>query len=209
MRAHPSPRLLAEYAAGDLALEPALAVAAHTHLCPRCRAAADAAQDAEGERLAGAAEAELAPGLLERTLARLDEPVERPEPCRRMSVGDIRLPTPVARVGVGRRRFVAPDFWVAPVRTSQREGWRTYILRAPAGARIPRHRHKGPELICVLTGAFADREVFRAGDFIEGGGEAEHELRILRDGPCACLVSSQGGADWRGVLRLAAPALGV
>ena len=102
-----------------------------------------------------------------------------------------------------RRRWAAPGVWVAPV-TGVAGGARTYLLRVGPGMSIPRHTHRGSELICVLKGGYADGgAVHGPGDFAESDDSVEHTPVITTDGECVCLVFADGRLvprDWVGRL---------
>jgi putative transcriptional regulator len=205
---HPSTTVLAQYAAGALPLAPALVVNAHLGQCATCRGRVGDLEEAEGRLLASLPNAALADDAFEQVLARLPT---RPQPLRltRRAIGDVPLPVAVARAGLSPRRYLTPEFWVAPVRASRADGWRAYVLRAPAGWKIPRHLHRGPEFISVLMGAFQDGRRHAAGDFAENLTNHEHELQVTAEGPCACLIAARGGARWRGLAGAITPLLGV
>lgn len=208
---HPSSDLLADFAAGQLPLAPSVTLSAHLETCAVCRGRVEAFEDAEGNLLESSPPVALAPGALSRILDRIDanptaEPRHVPHP---ETLGDVRLPAAVARVGLARRRWLAPGIWTAAVRARRTDDWRTLLLRAPGGMKIPTHEHGGRELIAVLQGTLHDGHTYVAGDFAEHGAGSGHRLEIARDGPCACLISIQGRAHWHGWARVIAPLAGM
>jgi putative transcriptional regulator len=89
------------------------------------------------------------------------------------------------------RRWAAPGVWVAPVTRDRRTGARSYLLGVAAGMAVPRHTHKGSELVCVLKGAFEDRGViYGPGDFAESDESIEHRPHVTRSGECVCLAAA-------------------
>jgi putative transcriptional regulator len=76
---------------------------------------------------------------------------------------------------------------------------------------VPRHTHRGTELVVVLKGAYADGEAcHRAGDFAENAVELVHQPEATRDGECICLIAADGALvprDWVG--RLFQPFVGI
>ncbi len=135
-------------------------------------------------------------------------PIEVEQPAPAM-LGDVPLPAALRRVKFDRRRWLRPGLWVAHARSPQEEGWRTYVLHAPAGQRLPPHVHSGPELICVLAGAFEDERRYVAGDFVESAGGSDHSVTVGSEGPCVCLIAAKGRLRSSGLSKLFNAALSV
>jgi len=208
---HPSEAVLADYAAGVLADGPSLAVASHLELCACCRKATVLFEAVGGELLEDMAPSQMAPDALASTLARLDQapPVSKPI-ARRVGPEGLRLPLALSGRRIGRRRFVAPGFWVAPVKSNSPDGWRTYLLRAPAGGQVFFHGHNGPEYTVILRGAYLDGgRRYLVGDFAECDASDSHRPSADIGEPCICLLSGQGGLRGEGLLHLVKVALGV
>jgi putative transcriptional regulator len=209
---HASPAVLAGYASGALPSGPSLAVAAHLEACAACREAAGLFERIGGAMIDETAPAPMADDALALALARLERPAPAPVAAATdKTLGDVRLPKAVARQGVGPRRWAAPGIWVAPVRSKAKDDWRTYLLRAPAGMRLPHHDHRGLEFTAVLQGAFTDRTGrYAAGDFAEAEPDLDHSPHVTADGPCLCLISAERGTRASGVLaRMLLPLLGI
>ena len=209
---HPSEAVLADYAAGALADGPSLVVSAHLERCPRCRAEVRLYEGVGGALMADLPPSQMHDDALALALARIERPAPPPRASTPVRMGPeaLDLPRALARRGVGPRRFVAPGIWVAPVPSSHPDGWRTYLLRAPAGAEVPHHDHHGPEFTVLLRGAYVDDTVrYGEGDFTESGPGREHHPQAEPDGPCICLISGQGGIKASGWVRLLKPLLGV
>ncbi len=156
--------------------------------------------------------AEEQPDALALVLARIERPAPPPRASTPVRMGPeaLHLPRALARRGVGPRRFVAPGVWIAPVPSRHADGWRTYLLRAPAGVAVPHHDHHGPEFTVLLRGAYVDDTVrYGEGDFTESGPGQDHSPQAEPDGPCICLISGQGGIKASGWVRLVKPLLGV
>jgi anti-sigma factor ChrR (cupin superfamily) len=140
----------------------------------------------------------LAPDALQKLMAKLLEtPVEAPPPVVNATLAGVPLPAALvgsARIGALRR--LGPGSWFAPIwnsRTAQDCG--IYILRAPPGQQLPRLQHTGPELICVLLGAFDDEQRYQAGDFVEIPDSSKRSLTVTADGACACLIAQRRSAN--------------
>ncbi len=193
---HPFCDLLLEFATGALGAHRALVVAAHVRNCAAC-----AGEVAFHEAVGGALLGELPPAAmddhaLDWALAR----IERPVPATAESAHG-RAPLGSVEAARARRRWAAPGVWVAPV-IGGPFGRRTYLLGMGPGIAVPRHSHRGAEMVCVLEGAFEDRGViYRAGDFCESDESVEHRPRVTADGPCVCLIAVDGSLvarDWVG-----------
>ena len=211
-RHHPTEVVLAGYASGALADGPSLTVSAHLDHCPACRARVRLFEQVGGALLADVPEVEMAEDALAKAFARL----ERPAPALRASTPvplapkGVKLPSALARRGIGARRWVSPGIWVAPVHSNTPDGWRTYVLCVPKGVAIPHHGHNGPEFTAVLQGRFVDEDgLYGPGDFAESGQGLEHHPAVDGDEACVCLISGHGGLRATGILRLIQPLIGV
>ena len=199
-RFHPSAERLLEFATGGLNGHRALVVGAHLQACPEC-----SAEVAVNEAIGGALLSALPPAPMDKdALARALARVERPAPRRPAPAPapDWELaPAPAVEAAARRRRWAAPGVWVAPV-TGGPFGRRSYLLGIGPGIAVPRHTHRGAEMVCVLKGAFEDRGVtYRPGDFCESGESVEHQPRVTQDGECVCFVAvdaSLVARDWVG-----------
>ena len=206
---HPSEEMLAAYAAGALDLGQHVAVATHLTACPHCRDWARAMERVGGALLAEATPGALAQGALERALARLDEPA--PPTRRRAPVEDLPpgLPKFVRGYRFGAWRWVAPRVSLRPIVLPEPGPTRVFLLKSAANTGMLPHAHTGPEMTCVLTGAFAhDGGRYGPGDFDFGDETVHHEPRVEAGEDCVCLVAMQGGLRYSGWLgRLMQPFL--
>jgi putative transcriptional regulator len=188
---HPSEDLLLDLARGALEPGRALVVAAHLGACQTCRAATRFAEAVGGALIAEIEAAELAPDALAKAMASLDLPTPPPTKAPRPPDGWIRVPPDVLAAARRHRRWAAPGVWVANITGNPKAGPRSYLLGVAAGMAVPRHTHKGAELVCVLKGAFEDRGViYGAGDFAESDEAVEHRPHVTRDCECVCLAAA-------------------
>ena len=198
-RHHPSETTLAAYAAGTLRKGFGLVVAAHLERCAKCREEVRALEATGGALMDELPGAELAPDALDALLARLDEPAPVQAPRKPGSL--------IERLELGKRRYAAPGFWVAPVDTPRELSDRIYLLNAPPRAATAKHTHEGLEFTYVVAGALNDNgEVFTAGDFIECDASNEHRPTVHGDEACLCLFATEGRlkpASWIGGLAFA------
>lgn len=195
-RHHPSPDILAAYAAG--ALEPGfgLVVGAHVRMCAACRAQLGAFEAASGAALQEMAPAAIAPDALSRTMARLEEQAAQPKLDNRPFADQLTLKP---------KKWIAPGIWVAAVDTPHAKENRVYLLSVAPGMPTARHHHSGAEFCTVLKGAYRD-EVgqFSAGDFAAAEAELHHLPVVQGDEACVCLFATEGRLKPEGVLsRLA------
>jgi putative transcriptional regulator len=188
---HPSEDLILDLARGALEPGRALVVAAHLNACPTCRAAARVAEAVGGALLDEIEPAEMAPDALARALASLDQPTPPPPKSPRPPDDWIRVPPDVLAAAQRHRRWAAPGVWVANVTGNAKAGPRSYLLGVAAGMAVPRHTHKGTELVCVLKGSFEDRGViYGPGDFAESDETVEHRPHVTQDSECVCLAAA-------------------
>lgn len=189
---HPSDERLLEYASGALPEPPALLVATHLALCPRCRRVTAELEALGGALLEGMAAEPLAGDSLERALARLEEAPGEPTPAPAAPQSEPALPQPL-RGYVGDSLDCLP--WrrlgpIAEVRLLREfEGYTTRLLWARAGAAVPAHTHAGTEMTLVLRGAFSDASGhFLRGDVDEADSSIAHQPVADEDEDCICLA---------------------
>jgi len=189
---HPSDETLLDFARGALSPGRSLVLSAHLGVCPACRASVRLAEAVGGALLGELAPAELAPDALARALAGIERPpAPLAAPTVRAPAGWIHVPADVLIAAVRRKRWAAPGVWVAPVTRDRRTGERSYLLGVGRGIAVPRHTHKGVEMICVLTGAYDDRgATHHPGDFAENDEAVEHKPRVTPAGECVCLIAA-------------------
>jgi putative transcriptional regulator len=189
---HPSEALLLDHARGALAPGRDLVVRAHLAACPACRASVRLAEAVGGALLDEVEPAAMAPDALARALAALGPPPTPPAAAAPVQPSDwIRVPPDVLVAAARNRRQAAPGVWVARVAPDDPAGPRSYLLGIGPGIAVPRHTHRGLELVCVLKGAFADGgRIYGPGDLAESDDDIEHEPRVTADGECVCLVAA-------------------
>lgn len=196
-RHHPSPDVLAAYAAG--ALEPGfgLVVGAHVEVCAACRANVLTYEAASGAALKDLPQTDVAPDALARVMAKLDQtPTRAPESDARPLLQ--RLP-------LKPRKWITPGVWVAAVDTPHAPNNRVYLLSVKPGMPTARHEHSGAEFCTVLTGAYTDElGTFSAGDFAAADDDVNHKPVAQGAGDCVCLFATEGRLKPQGFLgRLA------
>lgn len=204
---HPTAETLAAFAAGTLDEARALPVATHVSLCPQCRAQMAGFAEVGGALLEAAPLAAMSSDAFERTLERA---LAGPPPAANAAAArrpDETLPATLAHYAVGPWRPIARGVQFRPVEVASADAVRVFMLKAPPGTRLPRHRHTGTEWTCVIEGAFRHQlGRFGAGDFDEADERHEHHP-VVEDGvPCLCIVAMQGSIRLQSVLgRLLQP----
>jgi putative transcriptional regulator len=206
---HPAATLLLDYGTGALDRNARLVVAGHLGVCESCRRIVLETEDVGGALLAALPPVPLQPDALARALARIERPA--PVAITPETPDDwIGVPPEVIEAARIRRRWAAPGVWVAPIARGPGKA-RSYLLGIAAGMGVPRHTHRGAEMICVLKGAYRDGDALhRPGDFAWNDETVEHRPRITSDGECVCLVAAEDALvarDWMG--RIFQPLVGI
>lgn len=81
-------------------------------------------------------------------------------------------------------------------------GEHLYLLKAQAGARLLQHGHEGQERVVVLQGSYVDGDCrYSIGDITENDHTRIHGLQATEDGPCVCLVATDGSLKFSGFAR--------
>jgi putative transcriptional regulator len=187
---HPDPEILAEYAAGHLHPGAVLVIACHLEGCVICCQEAGLWDSVGGALLEDSAPVEMSEGALARMMARLEEK-ETVSPTLPSFLDRFAIPKALAVQKIGRRRFVTPGIWFAPVEADEGET-RTYLVYAKAGAVLAEHSHRGREFTQVLAGAFSDPTgLYDAGDFALTDDALSHAPTVTGDGECLCLISAE------------------
>lgn len=189
---HPTEDLLIAYATGSLAEPVSLVVASHMAFCPDCRADVARLEALGGALLEKEAESTpLDPAVLSDLLARLDEPAPAADVAESPD-GDRSLPQPLRGYVAGR---LADLPWktlggVAQVELlSERDDFRTRLLRIPAGMAMPQHGHEGSEHTLVLAGGFSDDGAhFLRGDVALADPTVDHRPVADAGEDCLCLA---------------------
>lgn len=208
---HPSPELIARFAAGSLSPSAALVVESHLMLCDSCAAAHRDMLALGGVLIERLSSAELDARLFERTLARLDEkrpallatPTARPP----RDLG-IDLPAPIAQRAMSGWRWMGPGMAFARLDVPEDRRISLVLLKIAAGKRIPTHGHSGEELTLVLRGAFEDEHGrVAAGDLAEEDDDTHHTPVVTGSDTCICLASIEGRLRPHGLIARLATAL--
>ncbi len=204
---NPSEERLLAYAAGVLSPPEAVVIAAHLALRPANKAWVRQLQSVGGALLEATAPVALSAAALEHAMARIgtDAGEATAQPPLNEMVDE--LPEPLQRYALGPWRWVGPGMRVRDVHAPRDGACRVILLKIDPGRRTPRHTHVGPELTCVLSGAYAtETERFELGDLEEADPNVLHQPRAVSDEPCLCVASLAGEIQLDGWLgRLLQP----
>lgn len=193
IRHHPTEALLFDYATGALPEPQALAIAAHTALCPDCRRDVERYEAMGGALLQETEPVALSDDALEHVFARLEQPapvetkLEVDDETRRL------VPSPLWRYVGGhlsnlkwRRRGVGVE--TAEIATDRRD-FISRLLRIAPGRAVPSHTHDGSEFTLVLQGGYHDGHVgYARGDFQIADAALDHRPIADPGEPCLCLA---------------------
>lgn len=190
---------LVDYAAGTAPEPVAAFVAAHLALSAPARKAYACLEALGGNLLDAIEPAAMSPGALESVLARLDHPAPRPAGA---PVADASMPAALRRYlprGMGSLawRKLARGLHAARLIRDDPSGYRLSLLRLDPGCAVPRHTHRGEELVMVLEGGYHDeRGHYGPGDVEIADPSVEHQP-IADPGPvCVGLIL------WQAPVRL-------
>lgn len=189
---HPSPELLAGFAAGTLDAGEHLAIAVHASGCSTCRRLVRAVEGIGGSTLEAIEPVPMKAGAFESVVAKLDR---SPSHSRASadSLADEELPKVLQHYRIGRRRWVAPGVSMRPIELPGPSSSRAFLLRSDPGTHMLEHTHTGVELTCVLRGSFShEGGRFGPGDFDFGDDALDHQPTVGEGEPCLCLVAMTG-----------------
>jgi putative transcriptional regulator len=203
---HPSEPTLAAYAAGTLPQALAMVAATHLGQCAACRQSVSTLEAVAGALLDELPAEPLAADALDRLLLRVDQPQASSRPLLHPPMLHPDLPAPLNRLAMGRWWPIGLGVRYRPLRTAG-AAWGGLLLAGP-GRALPRHGHKGLELTCVLSGAFADSNGhYAAGDLSEPVSDHDRPPFVVSAEPCLCVIASEG-VRLRGVLGFAQRMIG-
>jgi putative transcriptional regulator len=203
---HPSPELLAGFAAGALDAGEHLAIAVHASGCSTCRRLVRAVESIGGSTLEAIEPAAMKAGAFEAVMAKLD-PLPSHSHTPADSFADDELPEILKHYRIGRRRWVAPGVSMRPIELPGPSRSRAFLLRSGPGTHMLEHTHTGVELTCVLRGSFShEGGRFGPGDFDFGDNTLDHQPTVGNGEPCLCLVAMTGDLHINGFFgRLIGP----
>lgn len=204
---HPTPELLASFAAGSLQLSYALCVSAHIEYCSACRTNVQRLKSLGADMFSSQKPAPVSEDFKSRIFDQLDNaaqvqqsPVE-PPPSE--AAGDNAVPRCL-------RKLVPENYDQLDWRSATpgiksaalcRDGDSTQVsmMKLMPGARVGHHSHMGEEITLVLEGSFSDEEgIYQQGDFILRDSKHKHKPVASKDGPCICLTVQDAPIQFTG-----------
>jgi putative transcriptional regulator len=207
---HPMDTTLAAFAGGTLDEGRSLVVATHLAACAPCRRRVVTFECVGGALLESMPTSPMAADALTQALARIDAPATADAAAPSSPpAGDATMiyPTPLSHYPLGPWRWIGRGVRYRRVSVPREAGTHVFMLKAQPGAKLPRHSHSGPELTCVLKGAFRhDHGRYGPGDVEDADEAMEHRPRVESGEECICLVALQGHIRFAGALgRLLQP----
>ncbi|MBL8659951.1 MAG: cupin domain-containing protein [Rhodospirillales bacterium] len=196
IRHHPEDELIVDFATGALGEGPALVVATHAAMCGSCRARVALVEAVGGLMLEDLEGEPVSAGLLDETLAMLDEGEDAATVAAPVAATDDReqVPEPLLRyIGRGLSHLVwrrVPGFpAIEEARLPIAAGVKAVLMRLKSGAVVPEHSHRGNEYSVVLAGGFCDGATsYGRGDFLARDPSHTHRPAADNDGDCLCLI---------------------
>jgi putative transcriptional regulator len=85
-------------------------------------------------------------------------------------------------------------------------GFQVALQKINAGAKVPKHTHKGIEYTVILSGGFSDElGVYHEGDFIARDASHKHSPTALQNEDCICLTVLNAPLKFTGWYRILNP----
>ena len=206
---HPDDFILLDYSAGSLGVARALTVSVHLSYCRQCQEQLKSLNALGGIILAdsqpgglSASEPEPEPAgdtwtsdqdfdaLMAKLLA--EPQTSKPSTSRHPSPGyhnplERYLPRSLAQLDWHQQTPSIARYDLNPLVDDQ--GHRVALQKIKAGAKVPRHSHRGQELTVVLTGGFSDElGVYQQGDYITRDPSHRHSPTAMQNEDCICLT---------------------
>ena len=86
------------------------------------------------------------------------------------------------------------------------KGFQVALQKISAGAKVPKHTHKGFEYTVILSGGFSDElGVYHEGDFIARDASHKHSPTALQNEDCICLTVLNAPLKFTGWYRVLNP----
>lgn len=214
---HPDDMTLMNYAAGSCSIPESLAVAMHLCFCHDCRQHVKNLNHLGGALLETIKPASTDEDAFETLMSSL-EPHDHSAPAK------VKMePTPSDKIT---QHFINPLLRYLPSSLAdlpwQRQtkeiskfdltslinvkGFQVALQKINAGAKVPKHTHKGFEYTVILSGGFSDElGVYHEGDFIARDASHKHSPTALQNEDCICLTVLNAPLKFTGWYRVLNP----
>lgn len=198
---HPDLNLLAEYSAGGLDWAVGLALAAHLHYCPHCRAKVAELNAVGGHLLENCPQQALASDAKQKLLARIQAGASAPlapqaakpaPPTKTIADPLLENLPPMVSKAVGQVhklqwRRVSSSLKTCRIAAGQHK-YEVAFHKIQQGGRVVEHGHRGMEFTLVLKGSFSDEDgVYQRGDFLVREPGEVHRPTATQNEDCLCL----------------------
>lgn len=213
---HPDDMILMDYAAGSLSIPESLAVAMHLCFCHDCRQHVKNLNHLGGALLETIKPASTDSDSFEALMATLEIQPRSISDVETAQKGDGKtaqhfinplqryLPTSLVDLPWQRQTKYFSKFDVTPLVNVK--GFRVTLQKISAGAKAPKHTHKGNEYTVVLSGGFSDElGVYHEGDFIARNTTHHHSPTALQNETCICLTVLSAPLKFTGWHRVLNP----
>lgn len=188
---HPDNIMLLDYAAGNLSLPQALAVATHLFLCHRCRQQVSQLNQLGGALLEHAPQTNTQVASFDELMAHIETApaAAEPAPAPKTAKNPLLRYLPDSLDALAWKKQTSDISKYDLTQQLNIQGYQVTLQKIKAGARVPTHTHKGEEITVVLCGGFSDElGVYHAGDFIARDASHRHAPTALQNEECICLT---------------------
>lgn len=214
---HPDDMTLMNYAAGSSSIPESLAVAMHLCFCHECRQHVKNLNHLGGALLETITPASTDDDAFDKLMASLEphdhntnttvqmEPIPSDKVTQRFTNPLLRyLPTSLADLPWQRQTKNISKFDLTSLINVK--GFQVALQKISAGAKVPKHTHKGVEYTVILSGGFSDElGVYHEGDFIARDASHKHSPTALQNEDCICLTVLNAPLKFTGWYRVLNP----
>ncbi|MDO8343000.1 MAG: ChrR family anti-sigma-E factor [Cellvibrio sp.] len=214
---HPDDMTLMNYAAGSCNIPESLAVAMHLCFCHDCRQHVKNLNHLGGALLETIKPASTDEEAFESLMTSLEphdhnapakvkmEPTQSDKITQHFTNPLLRyLPTSFADLPWQRQTKEISKFDLTSLINVQ--GFQVALQKISAGAKVPKHTHKGFEYTVILSGGYSDElGVYHEGDFIARDASHKHSPTALQNEDCICLTVLNAPLKFTGWYRVLNP----
>lgn len=211
---HPDDMTLMNHAAGSVSPPHALAISLHLYHCHECRDLAKNLCHVGGALLETIKPASTDNDAFDALMAKIESdipsaPITDAPTRERVTSGYANpllryLPTSLHDLPWQRQTKDISKFDLTPLLNVK--GFQVALQKISAGAKVPKHTHKGMEYTVVLSGGFSDElGVYTQGDFIARDASHKHSPTAMKNEDCICLTVLNAPLEFTGMYRILNP----